>query len=107
MLVDVLSILIASLALFVSCAAAWFTLKMLLLKSGLELRGSYSLQSSIYCDDKIVGSVTIENCKDRSIALFNIFLQVGHNYYIELDDFETKPLILQPFEVLHREYEPI
>ena len=73
-------------ALVVSITALIYTVKTYLLKSGLNVRGSYSMMSSIYCEDKYVGSVTIENLKDRAIVILKIYLQVGRNYYIRIDD---------------------
>ncbi len=104
---DFVNLIIGSLALLVAVGAAWFARQMFVMKSGLELRGSYSLWSSVSCDDKYVGSVTIQNLKDRAVVLFKIFLQIGHNYYIELEDFTNQPVTLEPFGILHREYEPI
>jgi len=51
--------------------------------------------------------VTIQNLKDRAVVVFKIFMRIGHNYYIELEDFTNQPVTLEPFGVLHREYDPI
>ena len=104
---DFVYLIIGSLALLVAVGAAWFAWQMFVMKSGLDLRGSYSVHSSVSCDDKYVGSVTIQNLKDRAVVIFKIFLKVGHNYYIELEDFSDHPVTLEPFAVLHRDYEPI
>lgn len=94
-------------ALIVSIIALIYTAKAFLLKSGAYIRGSYVMRSSISCDDKYIYKINLENLKDRAVVIFKIFLQVGHNYFIEIDDFESNPLILQPFEIFTREYDPI
>ncbi len=101
-------------ALLVSITALIYTVKTYILKSGSEIRGMYSVTSSMYsvtssmyCDDKYVGSVSLENMKDRATVIFKIYLLIGRNNYIEIEDFEDKPLILKPFEVYSKVYDPI
>lgn len=76
-------------------------------KKGLDIRGSYSLVSSIASEEKYIGSITLENLKDRPAVIFKILLEVGHGYFIELDGFENDPLILGAFEAVTRSYDPI
>lgn len=94
-------------ALIVSIIALVYTAKAFLLKSGAYIRGSYVMRSDIACDDKYIYKINLENLKDRAVVIFKIYLQVGHNYFIEIDDFESDPLILRPFEIFSREYDPI
>jgi hypothetical protein len=103
----IVSLIVAIIALIVSVIALVYTAKTYRLKSGANIRGSYSIRSSIECEDKFLHEITLENLKDRPVVIFKIFLKLGHNYFIEIDDFEDSPLILKPFEVFHREYEPI
>jgi hypothetical protein len=56
------------------------------------------------CDDKYVSSVTLENIKDRAITIFAIYLRIGSNYYLEIENFDDTPLILKAFEVYQKEY---
>lgn len=76
-------------------------------KSGVFVRGSYSMASSIYCDDRYVSEVVLENQKDRVVTLFGIYLQVGHAYHIQIEDFEEAPFALKPYQAFHKEYGPI
>jgi hypothetical protein len=94
-------------ALIVSIIALIYTVKTYLLKSGAYIRGSYSICSSISCEDKYVHHVKLENLKDRAVVIFKIYLKVGHNYFLEIEDFENDPLILRPFEIFNKEYEPV
>lgn len=103
----IVSLIVAIIALIVSVIALVYTAKTYHLKSGAYIRGTYSIRSSIECEDKFLHEITLENLKDRPVVIFKIFLKLGHNYFIEIDDFEDSPLILKPFEVFHREYEPI
>ncbi len=73
--------------LIVSVFTLIYTVKIFRLKSGTYVRGCFSITSSITCEDKYVGSITLENLKDHSIVIFKIYLLVGRNYYIELEDF--------------------
>jgi hypothetical protein len=102
-----MSVVLSLITIVFAAIAAWFARSAFLLKSGLRLRGSHTVTSTIDCDDKFVSSLTIENVKDRAVAIFKIFLEVGHGYYIELEDFGRQPLILAPFEAVTREYGPI
>ena len=101
------SMVTALVALIVSIIALVYTAKAYLLKSGAYIRGLYSICSSISCDDKYIHHMNLENLKDRAVVIFKIYLQVGHNYFIEIDDFEDNPLILRPFEIFYKEYDPI
>jgi hypothetical protein len=76
-------------------------------KSGIGVQGSYTVTSSIDCDDKYVSSIILENLKDRSITIFAIYLQAGRPYHLQLDNFEDAPFILKPFETFYKEYGPI
>lgn len=74
-------------------------------KSSLKLRASYTWTSaSVAADDQHISSVSVENLKDRAVTIFAIYLRVGHNYFIEIEDFEDSPLVLRAFETWHKEY---
>ena len=94
-------------ALFFSAIALYFTAQLYWLKHGTDIRGLYSLSIHMGGEDKYISSVILENVKDRSVAIFKIYLLLGHNYYIELEDFEDSPLILKPFETYSKQYDPI
>src|SRR5258705_5750679 len=76
-------------------------------KAGVFVRGIYSITSSRDCNDQYVSSVTLENLKDRAITVFCIYLRVGYSYYVEVENFEDKPLVLRPYETYQKEYGPI
>lgn len=100
-------LILSGVAVFIALVAAAFTARTYLLKSGSKLRGSFGISTSVSCDDPYVHSVTLENMKDRAVVVFAIYLRVGPGYFIELENFETEPLVIQPFGAVHREYGPI
>ena len=104
---EALSIVLSSAAVAVALIATVFTARAFLLKSGMDLRGSFSISSSIACEDKYVSHVTIENAKDRAAVLFGIYVELGHGHYIEVENFENEPLIIPPFGIIRRNYDPI
>jgi hypothetical protein len=104
---SIVSSVVAFVALIVSIIALVYTARAYLLKTGAYIRGSHSICSDISCEDKYVRSLKLENLKDRALVIFRIYLQIGHNYFLEIEDFENNPLILKPFEIYYKEYEPI
>lgn len=100
-------LLISIVAVIISLIALTFAVRNYLRKSGIYVRGQYSVCSSSYCQDKYVSSIALENFKDRPVVIFKIFLLVGHNYYIELEDFDEEPKILKPYEVYSKQYDPV
>ena len=87
--------------------AAWFAHRTYRLKSGIDIRGTFGVASSIYSQDAYVHSVTLENMKDRAVIIFKVFLELGYGYYIELESREDDPLILGPFGAFKASYDPI
>lgn len=97
----------SSIALVISLIALSFAIRNFWRKSGTHVRGSFCISSSAYAEDKYVSSLTIENFKDRPVIIFKIFLRMGHNYYLELDDFESDPKILKSYEAYTSHYKPV
>jgi hypothetical protein len=94
-------------ALLISIVALVYTVRTYLLKAGLKLRCSYSIGWMREAADVYVRSLTIENLKDKAIVVFKIYLRIGANNFLEIDDFEKDPLILKPFEVFQKLYDPV
>ncbi len=76
-------------------------------KSGVFIRGSFSVSSSRDGDDDYISDIVLENLKDRAVTIFSIYIRIGHNYYIEIENMKSKPLILKAFETYQKEYGPI
>ena len=97
----------STLASIIGLVALWFTVRNHHRKSGLLIRGIYSISSSIDCNDAFVSKFILENLKDRSVTIFAVYLRVGHSHYIQLEDFEEAPLLLKPFETYQKELGPV
>jgi hypothetical protein len=101
------SVLIATIALLFSVLAVYFTARAYWQKRGASVRGHYTFSSSVTTEQKYVSDILLENLKDRSIVIFGFYLRMSRNVYIEIERFDEEPLILKPFEVLARSYDPI
>lgn len=101
------NLMISLSSLIISIIALVYTIKTYILKEGLKIRASYSYTSSLEASDIYVSSVTIENLKDKALIVYKICLKLGRNTYIELEDFMENPLIISPFEIYHKNYDPI
>ncbi len=95
------------LAASIPCFAVYLGIQRYMLKSGIYLRGEFSISSSSFCESSYVSRVAIENLKDKSVSIFAIYIKIYPNYYILIEDFERDPVILKPFETIKREYEPL
>lgn len=104
---NLIEIINTILTLILTSTALYFTIKTYGLKKGQCIRGLYSTATHIACNDSYISSIELENYKDKAIVIYNIYLKIGHNYYLELENFESKPLILNPFELYKKEYDPI
>ena len=74
-------------------------------KSGIEIRGYYSIVSSIAAQDKYIGKIGLQNLKDRAVVIYAIYLEIGYGFYIEIEEFQEQPLVLGPFEAFQKKYE--
>jgi hypothetical protein len=100
---------------WVTVLTAWATIISLVytaltfrLKSGIQIRGSFGLvTSSVSCKDEYIKSITLENLKDKAVVIFEIYLRLASNCFLVLETLEADPLILKPFEVYTKEYDPV
>jgi|LakMenE18May11ns_1017448.scaffolds.fasta_scaffold9911321_2 hypothetical protein len=100
---------------WVTIFTAWATILSLVytaltfrLKSGIQIRGSFSLvSSSVSCQDGYIKSITIENLKDKAVVVYGVYLSLSSNCLLLLETLEEDPLILKPFEVYTKEYDPV
>jgi len=94
-------------AVILSIATLFYAIKTYLLKSGADIRGIFFPCSSICCDEDYICHIVLENKKDRAIAIFKIYLQIGWNNFLEIENFDKVPLILEPFGIYSKEYDPV
>lgn len=86
----------------IAIMALVFAVKNYQRKSGISIRGGFGIASSSRCQERYVSHIALENLKDRPVTIYGIFLKLGHNFYIDLEDHEDSPLILKPYETYHR-----
>jgi len=85
----------------------YFAFRAYLLKAGMLIRGSYTVTSSIACEDQYVSRITLENRKDRAVTIFTVYLQIGPNLFVIVEDFGDAPLVLKAFETYQQLFDPI
>ena len=76
-------------------------------KTGVDIRSSFSVASSISSKEKWVDEVRLENVKDRSVTIYRIYLEIGHGIYVEVQDLTSNPFTLGPYSVYQKKYDPI
>jgi len=101
------ALIVSLVALVVAVIALVYAIRTYWLKAGERVRFTYSLSSSVYSEDKYIGSITLENLKDKALVIFEIYLKIGNSYFLELKKFEESPLIIKPFEVYQKHFDPI
>ena len=94
-------------AAVLSAMGLFFTIDRYLLKKGVSCRGSYSIRSSIECEDTYVSGVLIENLKDKPLIIYGIYLRVARNIFLELSEFDESPIILKSYEAEKISYDPM
>lgn len=99
--------MISYIALVISLIALFFAIRNYLRKSGIHVKGQFTVSSSAYAEDQYVDHFTLENFKERSVIIFKVFLRVGPNYYIELSNFEHEPKILKSYESFTQTLGPV
>lgn len=76
-------------------------------KTGAHIRGAFTSCQSRDCDDDFVAEIILENRKDRAVTVFGIYIRIGFNLYLTLEQFEDEPLTLKPFETYVKSFGPI
>jgi len=97
----------AYIPLIVGCIGLYFGWKGYRRKAGALIWGNFQLISSSSCQDQYVSSIILVNQKDRAITIFAIYLRIGFNYYVELEDLADKPLLLKAYESYKQDFGPI
>ncbi|WP_395761863.1 hypothetical protein [Elizabethkingia anophelis] len=101
------TLIISIVALIISIIALFYTIVSYLLKHGNKIRCDISTMSTIETDEKYISSITLENLKDKATVIFDIYLRIGYNNFLLIEEFNDAPLILKPFEVYYKEYDPV
>ena len=104
---ETLLLLVSVLTLGVATIAAIYSYRGDRRKGGVDIRGYYSVSLSIEAEDTYIGEVVLENMKDRTVVVFGIYLEIGRGDYLQIEQFAEEPLLVQPFTVYRKEYEPV
>lgn len=99
-IVAVLSLSVSILSFVISIIVLFYAWYQFVLKAGSKFYGAYSVSSSIWSKQSYIGELIIENAKDKSSAINNIYLRINSNIYLELVDYSASPRIIGPFETI-------
>jgi hypothetical protein len=103
----VLSLSLSVTSLSIAILAFVIAVKNYRRKAGMYVRGGLTMASGRASNDPYVAEVLLENLKDRAVTIFAIYLRLGVNYYIELENLEENPLVLKAFESYRKKFGPI
>lgn len=96
------------LATFVlACIAFFFALRTYWRKSSISVKASYIPSPDSHYGKAYIHQYLLESEKDKAIVVFKVYLRIGYDTYVLLEDFRSKPLILKAYEVHQREFERI
>ena len=98
---------VALVAAVISAFALGFAFKSDRRKTGTDIRCTYSLTRSVVSHESWVTNLSLRNGKDRSVAIYQIYLEIGHGFFVEVDDLSSSPVVLEPYGAWYREYEPV
>lgn len=97
----------AFLSLCVAVMAVFFAIAQYRLKRSIKISAAYGTSQTAGFSNAYVSSVIIKNLKDKSEAIFGVYVRLGSNLYVELEEFDDSPLIIGPFETVVRSYNPV
>ena len=106
------TVLALSLCLSVTtCAAALvavvFSVRSDLRKTGIGIRCDFAIRGSIASNEQWICPLELQNTKDRSVTVYEIFMEVGHGIFVQMEDLKQQPLVLEPYGFFYREYDPV
>ncbi|MFA0190649.1 hypothetical protein AB4451_12680 [Vibrio lentus] len=99
---------VALATLVISAFAALYAWQAVRLKKSVKIQSQIiGGRTPLGFTDKYPRTVLLQNLKDKSEAIFGIYMKVGHNLYIKLEDLNDDPIIIGPFETISRTYGPV
>jgi hypothetical protein len=103
-----LDLILTASSLMLAALALHYTIQGYILKLGASIRGAfYIMIPGVTSDDAYVSEIALENLKDRPIVIFKIYLRLGYNNYVLIEDRSGNPLVLEPFGTYISKYDPI
>lgn len=98
---------ISLIALFVSSFAFIVALLNFNRKIGTNISGSYVVRESTNSNYVYIDQIILQNNKDAAIAIYAIYIKMGYNNYLLVEQFNTEPFIIKPYEIVIRKYGPV
>ena len=102
-----ITLCIATVSCVLALFALLFSVRSDLRKTGIGIRCEFAISSSIVTKERWISRVELQNMKDRSVTVYEIFLELGHGVFVQIEDLTEKPLVLEPYGFFTREYEPV
>lgn len=102
-----ISLCVATVSCVLALFAVFFSVRSDLRKTGIGVRCNFVITSSITSKEKWVSKLELQNTKDRSLTVYEIFMELGHGMFIQIEDFTQQPLVLEPYGFFSREYDPV
>lgn len=96
--------LIALVALVISIIALIYTIRIFYSKRGNKIKGDITIGQWREFPHWRINSLLLENKKDKSIIILEIYVILGNNNYLLLEDLNNSPLIIKPFECYQNKY---
>ena len=98
---------VASIAALIAAFALGFTFKGDRRKTGTDIRYTVGMSLDLISPEPWVRRISLRNGKDRSIAIYGIYLEIGHGFFVEIEDLTATPVVLAPYGAWYREYDPV
>ena len=102
-----MSLCTATASCMLALFAVFFSIRSDLRKTGIGIRCDFTITSSIVTKEKWVSKLELQNTKDRSVTVYEIFMELGHGIFVQIEDFTQQPLVLEPYGFFSREYGPV
>ena len=102
-----ITLCIATVSSVLALFALVFSVRSDLRKTGIGIRCDFAISSSIATKERWINPLELQNMKDRSVTVYEIFMELGHGIFIQIEDFTQQPLVLEPYGFFSREYDPV
>ena len=76
-------------------------------KSGLDILCDFAIKRSIDSAESWVSFLTLQNEKDRSVTIYEVFMELGPGVFVSIEDRHSSPITLGPYEAYHQSYDPV
>ena len=93
-----ITLCIATVSSVLALFALIFSVRSDLRKTGIGIRCDFCPSLvSIATKERWINPLELQNMKDRSVTVYEIFMELGHGIFIQIEDFTQQPLVLEPY----------